>query len=221
MPRERLLAFGEEDLSDAELVALVVGSVGSRPASAVAQRLLESFGGLRELALADPWDLIHQGPLGMAGACALRASFVMGRRAMRLPIAPQRVLRAGADVFERLRGRMGSLRKETFVALCLDGRHRVLREERVSEGTLNAAIVHPRDVYGPALRCAAAAIVVAHNHPSGDPTPSAEDHAVTHRLHEVGKMAGIELLDHVILGEDRYFSFAERGLLRGRAVEAP
>lgn len=100
-----------------------------------------------------------------------------------------------------------------FFAIYLDGRNRPIREERVSEGTLNAAVVHPREVFGPALRIGAASVLVVHNHPSGDPSPSAEDLAVTSRLRETGALVGIPLLDHCIVGDDRYFSFLERGYM--------
>lgn len=109
--------------------------------------------------------------------------------------------------------RLRDLRKEVFLALLLDGRNRLLREERISEGSLTSAIVHPREVFAPAIRESAGAIVVVHNHPSGDPTPSREDLEITARLAQVGRLVGINLLDHVILGDPGYLSLRERGYL--------
>lgn len=212
-PRERLLLFGEDDLCDSECLALVVGNVAHRSALAVGRELLERFGDLRAIHKADGFELVREGRLGVAGAAALKAAFVLGRRALRVPPDPASRVRSGADLYEQFRARFANARKENFMVVCLDGRNRVMREERVSEGTLNAAIVHPRDVFGPALRVGAASIVVLHNHPSGDPAPSAEDIAVTARLREAGALVGIPLLDHIILGDERYYSFLERGAL--------
>lgn len=212
-PRERLFLFGEDDLSDAECVALVVGSVAARPSLEVADSLLAAFGSLRGLQRADGWELVREGKLGIAGAASLKAAFALSRRASRAGFDPGLRIRGGADLFERFRERFSAARKETFFAVYLDGRHRVVREERISEGTLNAAIVHPREVLGPALRSGAASFVVVHNHPSGDPSPSPEDFAVTRRLQEAGDLVGIPLLDHLVVGEDRYCSFLERGLM--------
>jgi DNA repair protein RadC len=214
-PRERLLLAGEEELSDEELLALLLGPAGGRPARQVAARCLEAFPGLRALQQADPLELVRDGGLGVAAACAVRAAFALARRAARAGLDPGQRIRGGADLFERYRARLAGARKETFLALYLDGRNRAIREERVSEGTLTAAIVHPREVFGPALRAGAASVLVVHNHPSGDPAPSPEDLEVTERLRQSGELVGIPLLDHLVVGEDRYCSFLERGLLRG------
>jgi DNA repair protein RadC len=217
-PRERLFLYGGGELTDAECVALVVGNVAARSSLTVARALLDRFGSLRALDRADPYELVEQGTLGFAGAASLKGAFELSRRAALPCLDASRAVRSGSDLYDRYRGAFLALRKETFVAVYLDGRHRVVREERVSEGTLNAALVHPREVLGPALRIGAACFVVMHNHPSGDPTPSAEDLAVTRRLAEAGELVGIPLLDHLILGDDRYCSFLERGsLTRPRA----
>lgn len=179
----------------------------------VAKQLLLEFHGLAALARADPFELVRSRTLGFASAATLKAAFELGRRACIPRLDPGRSIRSGADVFDRFGPTFSGLRKETFLALYLDGRHRVVREERVSEGTLNAAIVHPREVIGPALRIGAAAILVLHNHPSGDPTPSAEDLAVTRRLSEACELVGIPLMDHLVVGDHRYYSFLERGHL--------
>lgn len=220
-PREKLLIYGEDDLSDEECVALVVGSVAARPALDVARQLLQEFGPLRSLQMAEGWELVRRGKLGAAGAASLKAAFALGRRAARSTVDPLLRIRGGADLYERFRARFHGARKETFMAIYLDGRNRLVREERVSEGTLNAAVVHPREVFGPALRCGAASVVVFHNHPSGDPAPSAEDFAVTSRLRDAGVLVGIPLLDHCIIGDERYFSFLERGYITHTNVSVP
>ncbi|MFN0206719.1 MAG: DNA repair protein RadC [Planctomycetota bacterium] len=210
-PREKLFLFGEDDLTDAECLALVVGNVASKPAISVAVDLLTKFESLRNLQKADPWELIKIGRLGSAGAASLKAAFIIGKRSARPLVDPLQRIKTGADLYERFHARCQGLRKEFFFAIYVDSRNCILREERVSEGTLNAAIVHPRDVFGQALRIGAAGVLVIHNHPTGDPSPSAEDLAVTTRLRETGKLIGIPLIDHVIIGDERYFSFLERG----------
>lgn len=121
--------------------------------------------------------------------------------------------RDGADVFRAFHARMRDLKLEQFWIVMLDGKHRVLREELVSQGTLTSSPVHPREVFAPAIRHSAAAIVLVHNHPSGDPAASADDLAITRRLCEVGAMVGICILDHVIVGDGTFFSLASRGLM--------
>jgi DNA repair protein RadC len=128
-------------------------------------------------------------------------------------MVPGARFRSGADIFQHYHGRMRDLRKEQFWAVLLDGKNRVLREERVSEGSLTASLVHPREVFAPAIRESAGALVFVHNHPSGDPTPSVEDVEITRRLCSVAELVGIRVLDHVVVGDGAYVSFLERGLL--------
>jgi DNA repair protein RadC len=114
-------------------------------------------------------------------------------------------------VFAHFRPRLGSLRQEIFWALLLDAKHRKLREVRIAEGSLTAALVHPREVFAPAVRESAAALVLVHNHPSGDPSPSPEDRQITRRLREAGELVGVRVLDHVIVGADAHYSFVDAG----------
>lgn len=211
-PRERLAALGPAALSDAELVALLLrtGS-GARSALALGAATLEAFRGLRGLATAELAELEALPGFGPAKAAALVAASELGRRSAARRLERGAVLRSPVDVHRHFSARLRDAACERFLVLLLDGRHRVLGEVTVSQGTLTASLVHPREVFGPAIRRAAAAIVLVHNHPSGDPTPSAEDRSVTLRLREAGELLGIRVVDHVIVAERGYHSFDEAG----------
>ncbi len=220
-PRERLRESGAEALASVELIALVlrVGTRGS-PALRLASELLARFGSLERLARAGDAELADVAGMGPAKIASLRAAFELGGRLARQPIETGERLHSPKQVFAHFGARLRQLRQETFFVLLLDSRHRLLRAVEVSRGSLNQSLVHPREVFAPALREAAAAILVLHNHPSGDPSPSREDHEVTRRLHESGDLLGIPLLDHVVIGADAYTSFAERGWLVPKAPPA-
>ncbi len=211
-PRERLERLGPEALSDAELVALLLrtGTPG-RGALALAGELLDRHGGLQQLARALP-DRGLTG-VGPAKAASLRACVELGRRLAAGRLAPGDPIRSPADVHRHLHPHLRHVCHERFGVLLLDGRHRLIRQETVSQGTLTASLVHPREVFRPALREAAAALILVHNHPSGDPTPSAEDREVTLRLARAGEILGVRVLDHVIVAERGYCSLREEGLL--------
>jgi DNA repair protein RadC len=213
-PRERLARLGPDALAAAELLALLLGT-GTRGRSAleVSQRLLEEAGGLRRLSTRTLHEIAAVPGLGAARAARIMAAFALGRQVSQLRLPPGARFRSGADIFRHYHGRLRDLRKEQFWAVLLDGKNRVLREERVSEGSLTASLVHPREVFAPAIRESAGALVFVHNHPSGDPTPSVEDVEITRRLCAVADLVGIRILDHVVVGDGAYVSFLERGLL--------
>jgi DNA repair protein RadC len=213
-PRERLLVGGAASLDPVELLALVLGTgtVGC-PAETLARDLLDRTGGLRPLATRTAAELAVLPGLGDARAARILASIELGRRLATEPLARGVPFRDAADVFRHYHAAMRELRFEQFRVLLLDGRHRVIREELVSQGTLTTSPVHPREVFAPAIRHSAAAVVLVHNHPSGDPTPSADDLDITRRLAEVGRLVGIRVLDHVVVGDGAYVSLADRGLL--------
>lgn len=212
-PRERLATHGPEALSDAELVALVLRT-GERGASAlvVASRTLASHGGLRALAGAARGQLAAERGIGPAKTASLLAAFELARRLAAQRLRPGLALGSPAAVAAAFHPRLRDAPHERFVAVLLDGRHRVLRDVVVSQGTLTASLVHPREVFRPALREAAAALILVHNHPSGDPSPSREDVDVTRRLARAGRLLGIEVLDHVIVAEQGFTSLRERGV---------
>ncbi|MFO1051604.1 MAG: DNA repair protein RadC [Planctomycetota bacterium] len=209
-PRERLLLRGEARLSDAECIALLLrtGCPG-RSAEQIASDLLHRFGGLSGLAVAEVREVATVSGIGTARALALQAAFGLARRLAEARLTPGMPVRSGGDVARVVREATRGLGRESFWSLSLDIRHRVLGLRQVSLGSLGNAPVHPREVFAPLIRERAAALVVAHNHPSGDPSPSAEDRLVTERLRQVGELCGIELLDHVVVGDLRYFSFAD------------
>ena len=214
-PRERLDAHGVEALSEAELIALLLRTGGGRrDALALAATLLHRHGGLPGLASAAAAELSGEDGMGPAKSATLVAALELGRRLAARRLRSGDPVRGPADVFRHFHPRLRDARHERFLLVLLDGRHRMLREVVISQGTLTASLVHPREVFRPALREAAAAVVLVHNHPSGDPTPSREDQEITERLAAAGELLGIPVLDHVVVAERGYVSLRESGLLR-------
>ena len=215
-PRERLLAAGLEALSDAELIAALIGT-GTRGSTAVdvARELLASYGDLGSLQRATPADLAERRGLGTAKACALAAALELGRRAQR-PRADRASLKTAADVYALAAPRLAHLPQEIFLAICLDAKNRVLREARIAGGGLTMVTVLPREAFAPVLREAAPGVVFVHNHPSGDPEPSREDVKLTLALSRAGRVLGVRVIDHVIVGHGRYASLADRGLMEDK-----
>lgn len=212
--RRRGLLNGEADrLNPAELLAALLAPGGIPRADALGRRLLCRFGDLRGLGAAEPEELLACHELGPASTARLIACFELGRQTARAKHGAHPAIRCPADVAELLSTRMGGLRQEQFRVLLLDSKHRVQRDVLVALGGLNAAVVHPREVLRPAILCAAAAMVMAHNHPSGDPEPSEEDLRLTVRFSEACRLMGIELLDHVVIGGGDFVSLKERGLM--------
>jgi DNA repair protein RadC len=217
-PRERLVALGAEALSDAELVALLLRTGGGGgDALAIATRLLALHHGVQGLAMAVGSELAALPGIGPAKSASLVAALELGRRIAARRLRPGDAVRGPADVFRHLHARLRDVRHERFLVLLLDGRHRLLREVVISQGTLTASLVHPREVFRPALREAAAAVVLVHNHPSGDPTPSTEDREITTRLAEAGRLVGIPVLDHVVVAERGWASLSDLGAIPRRS----
>jgi len=211
-PRERLEANGPQALADAELLALLLRTGGrDADALALARTLLEDHDGLAGLARARCAELTATSGVGPAKAASVCASLELGRRLAARRLARGSAIRTPADVHRHFHSRLRDAPAERFVVVMLDGRHRVLREEVVSQGTLTASLVHPREVFRAALREAAAALILVHNHPSGDPAPSREDRDVTDRLTRAGEILGVRVLDHVIVAERGFYSFREDG----------
>ncbi len=211
-PRERLARLGAAALSNRELIALLLGT-GSAKASAldVADDLLSA--GLHDLAARSLPDIERQKGLGRAKATRVLAALELGARLATEAGAARPLLGSAAVVARYLLPRYAARPVETFGLLALDVRRRLRHEAVISVGCLTASLVHPREVFQEAIAGRAAAIVVFHNHPSGDPEPSAEDLALTRRLASAGALLGIELLDHLILGAGRYVSLRDRGAL--------
>jgi DNA repair protein RadC len=216
-PREKLQRLGAAALGDNELVAIVLGS-GSRDGDAldIANRLLEHAGGLFGLTRTRPGELRGVSGVGMARASQILAAVELGRRTLIRGVAERPRLQTPRDLAFHLLPQYGAASVEQFGIVMLDTKHRVLRIKIVSIGTLDATVVHPGEVFREAAAVSAAAIVLFHNHPSGDPTPSPEDLLLTTRMISAGDIMGIEIVDHLILGDRRYFSLLEAGRLRRR-----
>ena len=211
-PRERLNTKGPRALADAELLALVLRTGDrTRDAWTIARAALDRFGGLAGLAAASGPALEAMPGLGPAKSASLRAAIELAWRIVDEPLERGQPIRSPSDVQRHFRASLRDLQQESFHVLLLNGRHRLISTEEVSVGTLTASLVHPREVFRDAIRNAAAAIVLVHNHPSGDPSPSAEDRNVTERLRSAGLLLGIRVLDHVIVADSGYFSFREAG----------
>ncbi len=221
-PRERLQSLGSHALGDDELLALLIrtGSRG-RGGLVLARELLEHCGGLRGVARATPGEIAGAPGMGAAKTATVLAALEISRRLAAHRLHPGDAIRSPEDVHRHFFPRLRDTFQEFFVVLLLDGRHRILREVVVSQGTLTASLVHPREVFRPALQDAAAALILVHNHPSGDPTPSREDREVTERLVEAGELLGVRVLDHLVVAEGGYHSFSEAGLLPPQTARPP
>ena len=209
-PREKLRHHGVAALGDNELVALVIGS-GTRRANAlsVANALLAAHGGLHGLTRGTADDFVRIAGIGRVRAAQLVAAVELGRRTLAHAPSARLLIRGPGDAASYLMPRFGSRGVEQFGIMLLDGKHRVMRTAVLAIGTLNSSIVEPRDVFREAAIGGATAIVVFHNHPSGDPTPSPDDVALTRRLVAAGSLLGIDVVDHLILGDARYSSVKE------------
>ena len=212
-PRERLLSEGPAALSSAELMGILFG-IGSREKTAVelASEVISESGDLFGLYNVSVHDLVKMHGIGEAKACIILAAVEFGKRLGRVRNPGRPVISSPADVEGLLRGRIANLDRENFVAVLLNTKNEVLEVPTVSVGTLSASLVHPREVFKPAIRASAASVILAHNHPSGKMQPSREDREVTRRLCDASEIIGIEVLDHVILG-DGFFSMKEHEML--------
>ncbi len=211
-PREKLLRHGASALGDNELVALVIGH-GTRGNGALtlANDLLSECGGLHGLTRSTCDDLARVSGIGRARAAQIVAAVELGRRTLAHAPSARVRIKGPREAADYLMPRFGGRAVEQFGVLLLDSRHRVMRSAILAVGTLNSSAVLPREVFREAAIGGAAAIVVFHNHPSGDPAPSAEDAELTRRLAAAGALMGIDVVDHVILGDARYCSFKESG----------
>ncbi len=208
-PRERLLAVGPSALSDGELLGLLFG-IGNREKTAVelAGEVISEAGGLHGLYDVSVHELVKVKGIGEAKACIIMAAVELGRRIGQVRNPGRPVISSPADVDRLLRGRIANLDRENFVVVLLNTKNEVIESPLVSVGTLSSALVHPREVFKPAIRASAARVILAHNHPSGKVEPSREDQEVTRRLVGAAEILGIEVLDHVILG-DGFYSMKE------------
>ncbi len=219
-PREKLHALGAERLDTAELIAILLRTgTGGRSAIEIGRDLLAQFQTIERLAAASVEELSAIKGIGLAKAVQLKAAFAL---ASRLPATREArpMLRTPRDVADRLREEMQHFEVEEFHVLLLDTKNRLIRDVKVSKGTLNASLVHPREVFREAIRAGAASVILVHNHPSGDPTPSSDDLRITRELVEAGRVLKIEVLDHIIVGKrdsgrtEDFVSVKEIGLIQ-------
>lgn len=213
-PRERLYNRGAEALSNSELLAIILGS-GMRGKSVIqlSQELLSKFGGLEQLAEATIEELCEVKGLGRAKAIQLRALVSLAGRLSQKTQSVKMKIDHPQSAYNLVRDELESQKKEVFSVVLMDVKGFVINRQVVSIGTLSHSLIHPREVFYPAVRHKAASILLAHNHPSGDPTPSKEDIQVTEKLIEVGKMMGIPVRDHIIVVRDRFTSLRQEGLV--------
>jgi len=212
-PRERMIQVGEGALSTAELLAIILRTgVGGENVLALATRLLSTFGGLPGLARISFAELNQVKGLGPAKTAQLKAALELGRRMLIAAPEQRFVVRSPADVAQLLLAEMSHLEQEHFRVLYLDTRNQVLGIETIYIGSLNASHIRVAEVFRDAIKRNCAAIIVAHNHPSGDPSPSPEDVSVTRALASAGTLLDIEVLDHLVIGQQRFVSLRERGL---------
>lgn len=211
-PRERMLNYGASHLSHAELLAILINT-GRKGYSSldIANELLKSIVNLKELKHLSINDLNKIKGVGLYKALTLKAAFELGERMHSGSVDDKIQINNPKDAADFMMGKIEHLTQEKFIALFLNSKNIIIKQKTIFMGTLNSAIVHPREIYSEAVKCASNAIIVLHNHPSGDTTPSLEDIKTTDRLRECGDILGIQLLDHVIIGDHTYLSMVEEG----------
>ncbi|NKZ31903.1 DNA repair protein RadC [Ureibacillus thermosphaericus] len=213
-PRERLIKQGPQSLSNQELIAILLRT-GTKQESvlSLANRVLNYFEKLHELKHATLEEIVSIKGIGQAKAVQLLAAIELGRRLSQKQMDSRFTIRSPKDAASFLMPEIGSLQQEHFVALYLNVKNQVIHKQTIFIGSLNSSIVHPREIFKEAVKRSAASIICAHNHPSGNATPSPEDIEVTKRLQEAGFIIGIELIDHVIIGDHQYVSLKEQGYI--------
>jgi DNA repair protein RadC len=213
-PRERLQKYGAEALSAQEILALILGrGISGESVMVTAQRLLSQFGSIKGIAGASLEELASIRGIGLAKAAQIRAAFELTSRLESYQSTEKKeTVKTPEDVVALVRSRLKGKKKEYFLALLLDTRNQLIRVAEISVGSLDSSIVHPREVFKEAVAASAASVIFAHNHPSGDPEASEDDLNLTKRLAEAGEIMGIDVLDHVIIGEEKYLSLKREGL---------
>ncbi len=213
-PREKLISLGPEYLSNSELLAILFRT-GSQRQTAVdlAKTILNQLGELHSLSQLDFRKFLQLKGIGSTKAVTLAACFEIARRISALPGSNKLKITSPEIVFQKYGPHLGHLKKEIFMVILLNSANILMRDFRVSEGTLNASLVHPREVFQTAILDLAASVILMHNHPSGETSPSTEDRNITQRLFQSGKLLDIPVLDHIIIGAEGYYSFKEEGIM--------
>jgi len=213
-PRERLKQFGPEALSAQELLALIIGrGVSKKSVITIAQELLVKFGNIKAISEATIEELSQIKGIGFAKAVQIKACFELGKRKDLEPELKDFDIKDPQSVVKAIRASIKDKAKEHFKLILLNARNKILGVSTISIGSLNASIVHPREVFKDAIVHSAYSVVLAHNHPSGDPEPSEDDLTITKRFIEAGKILGIHVTDHIIISKNGFFSFKDKGLM--------
>jgi len=205
---EEAVMYGQDHLSLAEVLSLATGV-----SLDILQQIINDVGDVHRLAHVALSKLQEYPGIGPAAALRIKSCLEWGRRWSQVELRPGVVLNGSEQVFNHFAPRLEDLKQEHFYVILLDAKHRLIRQVLISVGSLNFSIVHPREIFRPALLEGAAAIILIHNHPSGDPAPSREDIYVTRRLVDVGETHGVEIIDHIVIGNGCYISFKEQKLL--------
>ena len=214
-PRERLIQGGDEQLTDAELLGIIIRD-GTQNYSAVdlAKMLLSVYGDFRSLSSASIRELCETKGIGPARAAQIKAALAIAKRLVEMMGGRIGISKCSSDIYNHFHEQLRGKKQEVFLAVLLDNKNRIIKiESDVSAGSLTSSIVHPREAFNAAIRESAASVIFVHNHPSGDPEPSKEDIQITNRLVEAGNIVGIKLLDHIIIGNEQYVSFKDRGIM--------
>jgi len=210
-PRERLLLKGSNALSNSELLAIIIGKgAPQEPATRLAERIIHKFGDISDLSKLTIQELITIKGIGIAKACQISSCFEISRRISGVPLIKSKEYNSAIQIYNLVNPYLIDKEKEHFIIVSLDTRRRLIALDNISIGTINQTIVHPREVFKTAINRRASFIIIAHNHPSGDPTPSADDLAVTERLVNVSYTIGIPILDHIIVGQKQFLSLKEQ-----------
>lgn len=215
-PRERLIKYGGDKLSDAHLLGILIGSGDyqtRKNAVDLSREILNVFGDLNQLDGVSVNELCGIKGVGVAKAAQIKAALELGKRMASQVSSDKPKMQCSRDFVQFYSPFLKNLKKEVVKVALLNPKLRLIKDITISEGSLNASIVHPREVMIPAIKESAASITLVHNHPSGDPTPSRADIEITHRLCKTGEIIGIKLLDHIIIGDGAFYSFADEGLI--------
>lgn len=213
-PRERLIKYGAESLSDAQLLAIILRT-GNKDRSAVdlGRALISKFENFRSMDSLSISELCKEKGIGAAKASQIKAAFEIGKRMLSGGGGSKKGFTCSEDVVNHYIPLMKNLKKEIFKTVLLDSKNKIIRDVTISEGSLTTSIVHPREVFNPAIKNSAAAVILVHNHPSGDPSPSREDIEITQRLVKSSEIVGIKVLDHIIIGDGMHFSFLDKKMI--------
>ena len=212
-PRERLVNSGPESLTDTQLLAIILrigDNSGNKSALDIGRELLTKFGNFRNLDLLSVKEICSIKGIGIAKATQIKAALEIGKRMSSQYGNRREQFKSSEDVVKRYIPLMRNIKKEIFKIVLLDSKNKILKDIIISQGSLTSSLVHPREVLNPAIKESAASIILIHNHPSGDPAPSQDDIEITKRLKQAGDIVGVEVLDHIIIGENSHFSFVDQ-----------